>query len=172
MRDFSSALAQITNQENIEYSKGGLQVTAVRTVVFERLPRVLILHMKRFVYTAGETRKVRKHIPLDHRFSIPKSALSSSAKIQLHSLDVVSADKNVESAGYRAQAVVYHHGKHAAGGHYTVDVRQGKSGHWVHIDDTVITPIGEEEVVGKRQSEREGDPYLIFYHLITEDRQS
>jgi hypothetical protein len=89
--------------------------------------------------------------------------------------------------------VVYHHGKSAQGGHYTVAVRPAPSpssapipslplpsstsstpatkplvpSEWIHIDDTSIRSISESEVVsGPRESDgSEGDKgaYLLLY---------
>jgi ubiquitin carboxyl-terminal hydrolase 10 len=56
-------------------------------------------------------------------------------------------------------AVVYHHGKFAAGGHYTCDVlRQNEE--WMHIDDDFIEMIPETDVV-KEYPDRQ--PYMLFF---------
>ena len=42
--------------------------------------------------------------------------------------------------------MVYHHGKNASGGHYTVDVRRQDGQEWIRIDDTVIRRVRSEDV--------------------------
>lgn len=49
-------------------------------------------------------------------------------------------------------AVVYHHGKSAAGGHYTTNLRQ-QSGNWINIDDTTIRPVLPGDVAVDRERE-------------------
>lgn len=46
---------------------------------------------------------------------------------------------------YKLFGVVYHHGRTAAGGHYTCDVLR-QNDEWLHIDDTNITVISEADV--------------------------
>ncbi|KAJ8120640.1 hypothetical protein ONZ43_g2701 [Nemania bipapillata] len=55
---------------------------------------------------------------------------------------------NAEGVGlkYRLTAVVYHHGKSASGGHYTVDLRRQDGREWIRVDDTIIRRIRSEEV--------------------------
>lgn len=74
-------------------------------------------------------------------------------------------------------SVVYHHGRHATGGHYTVDVLRQDHSEWIRIDDTNIEPVSENDVVtiNSRTGLREagkvnpstGVPdkvaYLLFY---------
>lgn len=68
-------------------------------------------------------------------------------------------------------AVVYHHGKSAQGGHYTVAVRQQlNSTSWIHIDDTAIRPILPGDVAVKEGgksagggAEGEKGAYLLLY---------
>ncbi|KAI5299398.1 hypothetical protein KEM55_002204, partial [Ascosphaera atra] len=47
---------------------------------------------------------------------------------------------------YRLTGVIYHHGKNASGGHYTVDVRRQDGREWIRIDDTVIRRVRPEDV--------------------------
>jgi len=84
---------------------------------------------------------------------------------------------------YRLFGVVYHHGKHASGGHYTVDVLRQDHSEWIRIDDTNIEPVDENDVVtinsrGERNTkmtEAKVNPttgvpdkvaYLLFYKRI------
>jgi len=59
---------------------------------------------------------------------------------------------------YRLIGVIYHHGKNAGGGHYTVDVRRQDGREWVRLDDTTIRRLRSEEVA---EAGGEEDPKLL-----------
>lgn len=70
---------------------------------------------------------------------------------------------------YQLFGVVYHHGSSAGGGHYTCDIKR-QNGEWLHIDDTTIVPVKEEDVLVTEQntqtSERQQSDqtaYILFY---------
>lgn len=117
----------MTNQRN-------LKVDATKQVFIETLPPVLILHLKRFIYDAkaGGVLKSHKIISYDTELDIPKDCIAPSKR---NSLMATGAGGGPSKTRYRLTGVVYHHGKSASGGHYTVAVRQG-SGRWINIDDT------------------------------------
>ena len=77
--------------------------------------------------------------------------------------------------------MVYHHGKYATGGHYTLDVLRQDHSEWLKVDDTFIEPVNEADVVvGSVNSTtpgsqtfinpRTGIPdkvaYLLFYQKV------
>lgn len=91
--------------------------------------------------------------------------------------------REITSHPNRLFTVVYHHGRHATGGHYTVDVLRQDSSEWIRIDDTNIEPVTEDQVVtitsdGLRNHKADGlkvNPatgipdkvaYLLFYKRI------
>jgi len=59
--------------------------------------------------------------------------------------------------------VVYHHGKHAAGGHYTAAVQHGNPFGWVHFDDNNIKPVSVQHVLKHQHG---CVPYLLFYERV------
>jgi ubiquitin carboxyl-terminal hydrolase 10 len=73
---------------------------------------VLILHLKRFNYDAraGQVVKSHKIISFDTEFEIPKDCLAPAKRNSLN---------ESKKTRYRLTGVVYHHGKSAAGGHYS-----------------------------------------------------
>jgi ubiquitin carboxyl-terminal hydrolase 10 len=78
--------------------------------------------------------------------------------------------KPAESAHYKLYGVLYHHGKSAGSGQYTVDVlhqsREGGSGEaWLHIDDEAVSAVRHEDVFGGHDNEQVGDrsAYMLFY---------
>ncbi|KLU83844.1 ubiquitin C-terminal hydrolase [Magnaporthiopsis poae ATCC 64411] len=140
VRNIVDALRHLTNPESLRgdfNSPRGKDVTATKQVFIESLPPVLILHLKRFQFDAegNGTVKIWKKVgyPLD--LEIPREVLSR-------------AKRNSPSGmpKYRLIAAVYHHGKNASGGHYTVDVRRQDGSEWVRLDDTVIRRIRAEDV--------------------------
>ena len=70
-------------------------------------------------------------------------------------------------ARYTLYGVLYHHGKSAGGGHYTVDVLHSNDGGdvWLHIDDETVSTLRHEDVFGRHDNERVDDrcAYLLFY---------
>lgn len=110
-----------------------------KQTLIETLPPILILHLKRFKFDTEGTTKIGKKVgyPLD--LQLPAEVLSKRRRNALVS----------EGAGmpkYRLIGVVYHHGKQANGGHYTVDVRRQDENEWIRLDDTIIRRVRSEDV--------------------------
>ena len=73
---------------------------------------------------------------------------------------------------YKLHGVLYHHGKPASSGHYTVDVLHpnediGSAGAWLRIDDESVSAVGYDDVFGAHGNERMDDRsvYMLFYCL-------
>ena len=145
VRNIVDALKGITKPETLQGnfdSPHGKDVPASKQVFIESLPSVLILHLKRFQFEGGDsfgTIKIWKKVGYPLELEIPREVLSRGRR------NAVVA----EGAGlpkYRLTAVVYHHGKHASGGHYTVDVLRQDGREWIRLDDTVIRRVRSEDV--------------------------
>mmetsp|Transcript_10848 Transcript_10848/g.33267 ORF Transcript_10848/g.33267 Transcript_10848/m.33267 type:complete len:635 (-) Transcript_10848:236-2140(-) len=134
-------------------------VEAKKHNTLDRLPRALILNLKRFSYNA-ETRigaKITKKVEFGEELVIQNNSLSSNK---------IAPAK--EQRTYKLTAVVTHIGKEIAGGHYVCDVRvqkspdlNGGSSEWVHCDDSNITSVAPSAVLSRQA-------YLLFYTLTTE----
>ena len=148
------ALKGLTKSETLHgdfNSPRGPGSTATKQVTIETLPQVLILHLKRFQYdNAGGTQKIWKKVgyPLD--LEIPKEVFPQ------HKRGALLAHGGLPR--YRLIGVVYHHGKNASGGHYTVDVRRQDGREWIRLDDTVIRRIRSEDVA---EAGSEEDPKIL-----------
>ncbi|KAF7547276.1 hypothetical protein G7Z17_g7848 [Cylindrodendrum hubeiense] len=157
VRNVVDALRGLTRPERMQgdfNSPRGKDVTATKQVFIESLPPVLILHLKRFQFNAegNDTVKIWKKIgyPLD--LEIPREALSRQTRQTLGEGGMPK---------YKLISVVYHHGKNASGGHYTVDVRRQEGQEWIRLDDTVIRRVrsddvaegGEEEEIKETRNE-------------------
>lgn len=149
IRTIIDAMKGLTSQEKLQgdfNSTKGKTVEATKQVLIDELPPVLILHLKRFQFDAtGGTLKLAKKVgyPLD--LEIPAQVMSRQK--------VASLGGNLPR--YKLFAVVYHHGKNASVGHYTVDVRRQDGAQWIRIDDTKIEPIRPEDVT-RDGSEEDG----------------
>ncbi|KAH7293914.1 hypothetical protein KP509_28G047700 [Ceratopteris richardii] len=117
-------------------------VSASKSVKIQSLPRILILHMKRFSYGAQGSSKLHKmvHFPLNLTLGRDLLATQSSG---------------IESRNYELVATVTHHGKDPSRGHYTAHSKQS-NGQWLRYDDAVVSLVGATRVLQ--------DPvYLLFY---------
>ncbi|KAG9040244.1 hypothetical protein FRB95_000173 [Tulasnella sp. JGI-2019a] len=170
------ALKHITVPETVTMrSPKGYDVSATKQVFIETLPAILVLHFKRFIFEARDEGvynviKSQKVIGYGTALEIPKDALSPP-------------QRQGSPIRYQLFGVVYHHGKHATGGHYTIDVLRQDESEWLRIDDTHIEPVPENHVVtlgvdGRRNVRGEGMKvntitglpdkvaYLLFYKRI------
>jgi ubiquitin carboxyl-terminal hydrolase 10 len=146
------ALKGLTRTEALTGDFGGRATGAKKQVFIDTLPPVLILHLKRFQYennTTG-TQKIWKKVGYPLELEIPKEVFPPSARSGLALKGGLPK--------YRLTSVVYHHGKSAAGGHYTVDILREDGREWVRIDDTIIRRIRPEDVA---EGGSEEDPKLL-----------
>lgn len=159
VHNITDALKGLTRSETLHgdfSSPRGPGTTATKQVFIETLPPVLILHLKRFQYdNTGGTQKIWRRIgyPLD--LEIPKEVFPQHQRGLL-------ATRHGGLPKYRLISVVYHHGKSASGGHYTVDVRRQEGEEWIRIDDTSIRRIRAEDVAAEGSEE---DPKLLLKAL-------
>ncbi|KOS22787.1 putative ubiquitin carboxyl-terminal hydrolase 3 [Escovopsis weberi] len=136
------ALRALTRPERLQgdfNSPRGKDVMATKQVLIESLPPVLILHLKRFQFDpeGHGTIKIWKKIGYPLNLEIPREVLSRQTR------------QNIGDGAlpqYRLISVVYHHGKNASGGHYTVDVRRQDGQEWIRLDDTVIRRVRAEDI--------------------------
>lgn len=147
------ALRGLTRAEALTGDFGGrANNTAKKQVFIDTLPPVLILHLKRFEYnnSMSGTQKIWKKVGYPLELEIPKEVFPPAKRGGLAVKGGLPR--------YRLISVVYHHGKSAAGGHYTVDVLRQDSREWIRMDDTVIRRIRPEDVA---EGGAEEDPKLL-----------
>jgi ubiquitin carboxyl-terminal hydrolase 10 len=113
---------------------------ASKQVFIETLPPVLILHLKRFHYdnNTKRTEKIWKKIGYPLELEMPKEVFPQQVRTRM------AAHGGIPK--YRLTGVIYHHGKNANGGHYTVDLRRQDGNEWIRLDDTLIRRIRSEDV--------------------------
>lgn len=144
IRNIVDALKGLTRSEMLHgdfNSPHGKGATATKQVFIDSLPPVLILHLKRFQFDAegNGTVKIWKKVGYPLELEIPRDVLSRPKR------NAILADGG-SMPKYKLTGVVYHHGKNASGGHYTVDVRRQDGIEWIRIDDTVIRRLRAEDV--------------------------
>ncbi|KAI8642580.1 hypothetical protein BD408DRAFT_386874 [Parasitella parasitica] len=138
-------------------SSKGIKVDATKQVYLEGLPPVLILHMKRFVFdNVGGVQKLSKKV-------------NYGAKLIIDPEWMAPASRAAEPVVYQLFGCVYHHGTSAGGGHYTCDIRR-RNEEWLHIDDTTITSVSEQDVLVTEDNTRTSEKihagqtaYILFY---------
>ena len=154
INNITDALKGLTRSETLHGEFGsprGPGVAATKQVTIESLPPVLILHLKRFQYdNAGGTQKIWRKIGYPLELEIPKEVFPQ------HRRAAMLAHGGYPK--YRLIGVVYHHGKNASGGHYTVDVRRQDGREWIRLDDTVIRRVRSEDVA---EGGSEEDPKVL-----------
>lgn len=132
------------------------EVDATKQVFIESLPPVLVLHLKRFLYDEiGGVQKSQKPLSYGTTLEVAPEVLSPAMRAQ-------------PRPRYRLFGIVYHHGRYASGGHYTVDVLRQDGHSWLHIDDTLFHTVPTEHVVrtatsANRDHGHDGLAYLLFY---------
>lgn len=147
------ALKGLTRTEVLTGDFGGnAGTTAKKQVFIDTLPPVLILHLKRFQYDNNltGTQKIWKKVGYPLELEIPKEVFPPVKRGGLALQGGLPR--------YRLISVVYHHGKSAAGGHYTVDVLRQDSREWVRMDDTFIRRVRPDEVA---EGGAEEDPKVL-----------
>jgi ubiquitin carboxyl-terminal hydrolase 10 len=149
------ALKGLTRPESMQgefQTARGQRSSATKQVFIETLPPVLILHLKRFHYdsTTKRAEKIWKKVGYPLELEIPKEVFP-----------VTTRNKYAAHGGlprYRLTGVIYHHGKNANGGHYTVDIRRQDGKEWIRLDDTLIRRVRSEEVA---EGGSEEDPKVL-----------
>ena len=136
--------------------------SATQTSHITQLPKMLLLHFKRFVVKVSED---YSDISYEKNSSSVAFEPTISAKDEFD--DYMAADCTVkQGARYHIRSVVNHHGSSVNFGHYTADasrtVSQEEQGReWHRFNDSFVTRIAEQQAV--QDSFRSA--YLVMYEL-------
>lgn len=122
-----------------------LEVQAGKTMSLHRLPRVLIIHLKRFRRSESANKKITVLVD----YPIDKLDMSGC---------VMKMGKAGESE-YRLFGVTNHYGG-TGGGHYTAVCYNPVLEKWLQFDDSSVTPIAESKVVTSAG-------YVLFYQRVS-----
>ncbi|KAJ2883037.1 hypothetical protein FB639_002255 [Coemansia asiatica] len=130
----------------------GESVNATKQILLEKMPPVLVLHLKRFVFCHNEgVQKVHKFIEYPQQLTLSPKWLAKS-----------SESARLRGKKYRLESVIYHHGEQASGGHYTCDLRRSKD-EWLRFDDVDITIL--DSVDDALSEKKDRTAYILFYTI-------
>lgn len=127
-----------------DYKVEGKTVQAKMKRSIQKLPKVLILNVKRFIYK-GKVIKMQEDVEFPFVLKIEKEWLDAS----------VSKEKEEE---YRLFSVIEHRGPYAFKGHY-VSYTLDQDNRWVLFNDAKWSPFEKEDVPYQQA-------YILFYERI------
>ncbi|KAI0823573.1 hypothetical protein BC628DRAFT_1324887 [Trametes gibbosa] len=165
VKSLRDALQHISHPQPVQISiptRPGAILEATQQVLIEALPKVLILHMKRFLYDTkvGDVVKVGKQV-------------SFSPELEISPDLIAPPKKTAQSVKYQLFGVLYHHGPSASGGHYTLDVLHPNRElsdrprpAWIRIDDELVSDVRPEDVFGGLERD-DRHAYLLFYRIVS-----
>ena len=122
------------------------KVEATRRTTFQRLPKIFILHLKRFNYN-GLNMKLSKHLAFPEHLEM-KNFLSESAC-------------KTNPSQYRLYAVLVHSGFSSHSGHYYCFVKS-PSGIWYKCNDSHVSKCSLNIAL-------QSEAYLLFYNQVPAD---
>ncbi|XP_055701513.1 uncharacterized protein LOC129800846 isoform X2 [Phlebotomus papatasi] len=133
--------------EGVTCSKTNQEVAAWQQVTLEKLPVVLILHLKWFDFKMDSCTKILKTVEFPIELRIDTKILSSKKCV-------------AKQRQYKLFAVVYHDGKEASKGHYITDVFNIGYASWIRYDDSIVRSVSEQTVLHPHLPKV---PYLLYY---------
>ncbi|XP_058796674.1 ubiquitin carboxyl-terminal hydrolase 10-like isoform X2 [Phymastichus coffea] len=135
--------------EGMTCSKTKQQIEAWKQVTLEKLPVILILHLKWFDYKPDGCTKILKSVEFPVDLKIDNKLMSNN-----------KSKANQKQRQYKLFAVTYHDGKEATKGHYVTDAFHVGYGGWVRYDDSSLRGVSEANVLNPQPPRV---PYLLYY---------
>eukprot|EP00930_Biecheleria_cincta_P039645 TRINITY_DN27237_c0_g1_i1.p1 TRINITY_DN27237_c0_g1~~TRINITY_DN27237_c0_g1_i1.p1 ORF type:complete len:213 (+),score=19.48 TRINITY_DN27237_c0_g1_i1:29-640(+) len=129
----------LRGEERWYCEKCGSLSDATKRTSLHRLPKVVVVHLKRFAYSlSGKVQKIRT--PL---------ALAGEGTQGLEGLDLglhTTLGEPSQESVYDVASIVNHVGRDAVCGHYTAHCRHCVDGQWYSFNDDLVTPIHDRDI--------------------------
>ncbi|KAK6454148.1 uncharacterized protein RJT20DRAFT_99575, partial [Scheffersomyces xylosifermentans] len=147
------AFLNLNKLEKISFkSNNNKEVQIKKQTFIDKLPGVLIIHLKRFSFLKDKDvgiEKLRKKVDYTHDLRVPEEVLSNKLSVAQDEIT------------FKLIGVVYHHGSSAEGGHYTSE--NPLTQEWIRIDDTTLKVITKDEVLNGGTEENIKNAYILLY---------
>lgn len=140
-----------------DYKIDGKNVHQTLKILFEKLPNVLIINFKRFIFKDKLIKK-KEHVKFSDILVIADKYVSPMLQMGIFR-KTSQSDKNRR---YRLFSVVEHVGQYAHKGHY-VCYTLDSDNQWVLFDDKKVNQRDLSFIYQRAQ------PYMLFYELIQEE---
>jgi len=124
--------------------------TATQTTTIQKLPKFLILHLKRFFIHMSPTYNItyeKNHAPVQFPVCLDISDYSEHPNATIQ---------------YRLKSAVHHIGSTTTCGHYTAHVQQHFDGDWINCNDSFLNSISIQDVMNKSA---QSTAYMLMYEL-------
>ena len=146
--------AYFTDQKVEGYKIDGKPAKAHKRELFEKLPNILMINLKRFIYTDKLIKK-KEHVYFEDVLTIKDEHVSNQLQLGIFK----KASDVGTKRNYRLFSVVEHIGKMATRGHY-VCYTLGANNDWIKFDDKKFTTYDSTMMQNNVQA------YMLFYELI------
>lgn len=133
----------LDNREKPRCSKCKIEQRMAKSYSFQKLPKYLVLHLKRFQTT-------NSYKKLSTLVEFPLSTLDMSPFL---AKSVITSPKR-----YDLYAVSNHNGTPFMG-HYTANCKHPSTGEWYNCNDSTVTKISSHKLVN-------ADAYILFYEAV------
>jgi ubiquitin C-terminal hydrolase len=129
---------------------------------FARVPRVLILHVKRFFNKGGLTGKRQDRVLAPQVLSLSRVLADTVDVPAIPPITAPAPAEALRKAEYELIAGVLHSGMSANSGHYVTIARDPLEDAWFKYDDTKVSSVPAEWTFGEAPQRR---AYMYFYRL-------
>lgn len=186
INDLVSAFKRFSKDEEISMGKN----TAKKQNFIDKVPEVLIIHLKRFSFVTYEvedddessfsevSNKKKKNNNSASSLNVPSTPAKAKqmfcriekiTKFISYDYDLTLPEECTSRAvteppKYELASVVYHHGRDTENGHYTTEAMDS-NGDWIKIDDTSIVNLRQEDVISDKTAQSK-TAYILMYRKV------